>query len=197
MQSRKLTIDDLPQFLDFLSEHKTLQRVEFDPFLLNPEKTYNQFWGTFIDDTLVMATRVVSFERIPAVCAGPIFLKRNFMKVFSWKEEMGSPAVNLRDALLPELAKEGRHTIYYTRSLNKWPERMRREGRDIFTAVGLKEQYKRYIEEIIPAGQRSKFELHDVLLLKREWPTDVMVVKMCKKNNFRQYDYELEEEDET
>lgn len=195
MESRRLTSDDLPEFLDLVLQHTKMQRSDFDASTLDLEKTFDQYYGSFNDEVMVSATRVAEFKSQPAYLIGPYYLKRNLLKTFSWKPESGNPAQSFWEAITTDMAKKGRYTAYYTRSIDKWPERMRRNGRDFFSALGIKDDWVRYIEEIVPAGKRSQYELHDAIMMKREWPVAVMVVKICMRNSMRNHLYKLEEDD--
>lgn len=198
MEARRLTSDDLPKALALVSEHKKLQRSEFDVSDLNLEKTIDLYYGSFDNDVLVAIVRVTEFKSQPAFLLGPWFIKRNLLTVFSWKPEDGNPVQSFFRPIVSDMVAEGRYTFYYTKSM--WPKRLERHGRDFMSALMYNEEmfrredWTRYLEEIIPAGKRSKYELHDAIVLKREWPVDIIVVKVCMRNLMRNHPYKLEEE---
>ena len=200
MEARRLTSDDLPEALGLVSEHTKLQRSEFDLSTLNLEKTIDQYYGSFDNDVLVAIVRVTEFKSQPAFLLGPWFIKRNLLNVFAWEPESGNPAQSFFKPIISDMVDKGRYTFYYTKPIDKWSVRLQRLGRDFISALTYDEEFfrredwTRYLEEIVPAGKRSKYELHDSILLKREWPVEIIVVKVCMRNLMRNHPHKLEEE---
>ena len=148
--------------------------------------------GTFDEQgELVAAITCYRFNTLPAFLVGQFIQLPGLAPVFSWKD---SHAVHMMDIALSVMEQEGRKTWYYARSIEKWPTKLRKKGNDFFSNSEQCQRYQRYLEEFIPKNTFPVWPTHKDLMPKVTWPYDIILVKCCLKNKFRNIDYKFEED---
>lgn len=193
LEYRKLTNGDLSELEQLVRKHNRVQRVIYDTSALDLKANIENFWGAFAEKELVCVLNVAPWGKMNYYAVSGLYIKPGLLSHFSWSPEK-NPAVVIFYRALAEMESQGRFNWYYTRSIDRWPAKMREAGRDFFSTSGVGNTYTRYIQEIVRAGTRSKVEMHDRLLGQRTWEVDVAVFMCAKKNEFRNFDYKLEDE---
>jgi hypothetical protein len=190
---KELTESDYDQLRELVKiAPGVLRDKEFQPDASISERSGHM--GAFTrDNVLVSSLSYFRFPSLPYYLVGQYVQKPGFMIRFSWKN---NPAIKMMDMILDKMEAEERFTWYYTRSIMRWPAHMRKKGNDFFSNSPRCQRYNRFLEEIIPAGQPTKFELHKKMIPSNVWKYDVIVVKCCLKNDFRPWKYVFEEEDD-
>lgn len=148
--------------------------------------------GTFDSDGCLIASMTAfRWNVVPFYTIAQYYSKPNTMKLFKWQN---NPAVKMAEMLIELMEKENRFTWYYSRSIERWPGRLRIKGNDFFSVSEKCKNYTRYIEEVIPKNTLSAHEAHRRQLPPIPWPYDIIMVKCCLKNDLRSFEYKLEEE---
>jgi hypothetical protein len=191
--------DTCIRFLENDELHLVKQLAEETKSLMR-QKNYDQFGilentiycGTFNkDNELIASIAAIRWKMLPYYTITQYYAKPGVKSVFSWKN---NPAVKMTDTIIDLMEKENRFTWYYSRSIEKWPRKLRIKGNDFFSVSEKCKNYTRHIEEIVSKNTLSEYEGHGRQLPKVAWPYDIIVVKCCLKNQFRPFEYKFEED---
>ena len=194
LEYRKLYDGDNDQLVSLIDEHDKIQRSIL--VSIDENKYDSQFyWGAFKNKELITAIRAYPLNKISFYCIGSLYIKPGYMNHFSWDPEK-NPTINVFKRITEHFESQGKYSFYYTRSIQRWPEKMRRQNRDFFSIADPEKKYIRLIDEIVRANTESAYPFHNFLLGNRTWPIDVMIVQCALKNKYRNHTYKLEEDDE-
>lgn len=147
--------------------------------------------GTFDANNFLIASVTAFKWKMPYYTIAQYYSRPNSIKLFTWHN---NPAIKMTEMLIELMEKEDRFTWYYSRSVEKWPRKLRIKGNDFFSVSNKCKNYTRYIEEFIPKNTLSKYEAHRKQLPTIPWPYDIIMVKCCLKNRCRPFEYKFEED---
>jgi hypothetical protein len=145
------------------------------------------------NDQLIGVLRYLKFQTLPYGFIYNLHIKKGTMHRYNFSDEK-NPITYILDFILTEFESQGIYTWYYTRAISRGYHKIFVEGTDLFTKSKMcfdkntsLYRYERYIEEFIPAGEKSKIQSFNHLLLDRTYKTNLTMFKCCLKNQFRPY----------
>lgn len=146
----------------------------------NPEET---IYGYFVNDELISITTVYDFKVVPA------YLLKNFKHFLD--DNLYNPVKNGMALLLNHIIdiqeRKGLYTFYMAKTAN--PRRLNQERyrKQMFNIACPKlKNYMITVEEIVKAGEDSKYGLHkEGIYYKRKMQEDTCVIRYTCSQEFR------------
>lgn len=142
--------------------------------------------GAYDGSTLVGTLKFSIWGDLPYYSIGGLYIKTGLIKFYRFKDPL-NPITYITDFILRDMEAKGYLNWYYTRVLKKGYARIQADGNDLLTCTTLGHRYRRDIEEIIMPGEKSKFMVHNALILNRTWLKPIMVIKCCLDNQYREH----------
>ena len=133
------------------------QKLEFQKSIAVGESV-----GAFNDQNeLVGILRYLIFQTLPFAFMYNLHIKKGTLTKYDFSNEK-NPITYILDYILRECEENKIYTWYYARAISKGYHKIYQEGTDLFRQSQMcfdKERndyrYERYVEEIIPSGQKS------------------------------------------
>lgn len=180
------TTDDFQKVSDLWKSKTTLMRqtVDSTEFDLRRGKIAGAFTS---DDELVGTLRSVNWMEptgLPFHSMGGFYLKTGLVKQLNFSSEV-NPTGKLLDMLLEYQESRNIYNWYYVRPIAAAYAKIRADGNELLAHSELGKRYRRDVEEVVLPGQRSKFRMHNLLLLNKTWTRPMMVIKCCLENKYR------------
>jgi len=194
-QTRALTEDDLDQMIEIFTSPQKVMRTYLD----RTEKEIiddfhypgTTFVGTFNNGILTSFMKYVVWQRLPMFQVGNLNIRKGTLNRYEFSTT-GSPVIPIIDFILQSTETLGLYNWYYNRSLSPAYHRIQLHGKDMLknSKYGFdkeKDQYRydRFIDEVVPAGCRSKYDIFFSMTGNKIFTEDYMVVKCSLKPEYR------------
>lgn len=195
----KYTVRKLESTNDFIEansifkSHKKLMRSYFDRTgkqIENLDDHKNNYFGCFYEEKLVAFLRVTFWNVLPVYQVGNMNIKSGTIPLYDFKNP-NHPIIPIMNYILNLSEEKNYYTWYYNRSLSPGYHKLQLEGKDLLRNCSLgyddvkkTYRYDRFIEEIVEAGNRPKFEVHKNMQ-PYIFDKDYMIIKCCLKNEYR------------
>jgi hypothetical protein len=148
--------------------------------------------GAFNDaDELIGTLRYLTFQTLPYSFLYNLHIKKGTMTRYEF-DEAKNPITYCLDFILQEQESKGYYTWYYTRAISRGYHKIFKEGTDLFRQSKMcfdynlnDYRYDRYVEEIVPSGQKSKIVTHNILIGDKVHKPNLVMFKCCLKNQYR------------
>lgn len=148
--------------------------------------------GAFDENNeLVGILRYLIFQSLPFAFMYNLHIKKGILTKYEFSNEK-NPITYILDFILRECEKNKIYTWYYVRALSKGYHKIYQEGTDLFRQSQMcfdkdlnDYRYERFVEEIIPSGQKSLIKTHNILLGDKVYKPNTVLFKCCLKNIYR------------
>lgn len=194
-QTRILTEGDLDQMIEIFTSPQRVMRTHIsrDKKEIIDDFHYpgTTFVGTFDNEKLTSFMKYVVWQRLPVFQVGNLNIRKGTLNRYEFSAAE-SPIIPIIDLILHSTEELGLYTWYYNRSLSPAYHRIQLRGNDMLrnSEYGFdkeKDQYRydRFIDEVVPAGNRSKYDVFFSMAGYKIFTEDYMVVKCCLKPEYR------------
>lgn len=151
--------------------------------------------GAYNNDELCGVVRYIIWNNIPYYSIGMLFIKKNLIPLYKFNNP-NNPITYIIDYILKNMEERKFFNWYYVRAISKGYAKIQESREDLLTNTELGPRYRRDVEEIVMPGDRSKFLVHDNLLLNKTWTRPMMIVKCCLENKYRPNGLMFQEENQ-
>jgi hypothetical protein len=188
MNPRVLKLDDKDKlrdlFLDRFSQSLGPQAIEeqfkhFTEQYLYAQNKYNNAYGLFDSDTLHMVICQKLSQQTPTGYISNMIVRPNFNKIY----KVDNGIAQCFDMAIEYAESLGYNEFYWYTVLKGWNKR-EETWYNSSKAFGM--NYNIYIENIIPAGKRSKFDYENTLLGNKTYEVDLAIKSAklkCKRTD--------------
>lgn len=194
-QTRVLTEDDLGQMIEIFTSPQKVMRTQIDR---NEKEIIDDFYytgttfvGTFAEEKLTSFMKYVVWQRLPIFQVGNLNIRKGTLNRYEFSTSE-SPVIPIINLILQSAESLGLYTWYYNRSLSPAYHRIQLHGSDMlknsmygFDIEKNQYRYDRFIDEVVPAGSRSKYDVFFNMAGNKIFAEDYMVVKCCLKPEYR------------
>lgn len=149
--------------------------------------------GAFDNDTLIGMMRYNMWNNIPYYSFDGLHTKKGSFITYNYKNG-NHPFVPLMNHIMKKMEEQERYTWFYHRAIRPGYGRLTDQQDDLLRYCDLgwdKEKnhyrYDRYVDEIVPAGERTPTIAFNTMLFNRPYKFDIMVVKCCLKPEYRRW----------
>lgn len=143
-----------------------------------------QIVGAFDGEKLVGTLRHFDWPGLPYYSIGSLYIRLGALQRYDFSNP-ANPIPPILDFILAQKESEGFYTWFYTRAISGGYYKLQRDGTDLLSHTKLGCRYDRYVNEIVKAGQRAQHDYHDMMLARRTWGTNIMVVQCLLRNSER------------
>lgn len=160
------TIENIDeQYVLFMNEHMNFEWVDGLPKEANSGRAY----GIFNEDSdlVFIFTQKFSTTRLPTWYVGNMITDPEWNKFYTVSNGIAS----CMDAAVEEAEKYGYTSFYWVTQLKAWNKR----EKIWYNASKTFKRYNVFIENIIPAGETSKFDVENMLMGYRTHPVDLAI----------------------
>lgn len=131
--------------------------------------------------------RVFSWSKLPMYTIGGLYIRKGTIQRYDFANPK-NPITPILDTILGEMEAKGFYTWLYVRAISRGYHHLEKQGHDLLACSTLGRRYERYVQEVVPAGQRSAYETHDNLLGHAPWSKPTMIVLCTLRNDLRPCD---------
>ncbi len=147
----------------------------------------NKFVGAFDETGLLVGTlRIIEWSILPFYTIGTLFIRPGLTKGYDFSDEH-NPMPGVLDFAIEHMESRNFYTWYYSRAMSPGYRRLELNRKDFLSCTKLGSRYLRQVSEIVPAGERSKYSLHDKHLMNQTWEKDTLIVMCTLPNELRSY----------
>ena len=191
-QVRKITIDDLKEIGDALKD--VPQRLGFGTTEVTKQEYLNytekilrsnthQTWGFYNDNKLISFMSAFDFPNLPYYG----ILNFKVLRSVGYYSHVTSGYVALMKAVSESKEEQQRYTFFIARSAQrKYDIRQKLHAEHQQADPEFFKKYLRTVEEVVPAGQLSKFDYFNKALLRdKVFDNDMLIMKWTCRNEYR------------
>lgn len=188
------TLEDINQFRDLWCERSKRMKTPVEDQIKEFEKGMRAGVpvGAFDQNNiLVGALRYRRLVQLPYMFLYNVHIKKDTLKRYDFTDD-NNPITPILDYILETAENDNIYTWYYIRALSKGYYKLYKEGKDLLTQSNKffdkesqKFRYERYIEEIIPSGEMSKYPGVRSWTGDSVWKPNVALFKCVLKNEYR------------